>query len=49
MENYIETKEIYTIDKQDYTVISRVNKQENTNELYEILSRYALQKLRCIN
>lgn len=49
MEDYIETKEIYTIDKQDYTVIARTKKQDNTNELYDILSRYALQKLKCIN
>lgn len=49
MEDYIETKEIYTIDSQEYTVISRTKKQENTDELYNILSSYALQKLNCMN
>ena len=34
MEDYIETKEVYTIDKQDYTVIARTQKQENTDGLY---------------
>lgn len=45
MDEYIEEKVIYTIDNQEYTVIMRCKKNNDTNKIYEILSRYALQKI----
>lgn len=45
MENYIQEKKIYTIDNKEYTVIVRSKKENNCSEIYNILSRYALQEL----
>mgnify|MGYP001624106742 CR=1 FL=1 len=47
--DYIEEKNTYTIDNQEYTVIARTKKNNDTEEIYNILSRYALQKLNDIN
>lgn len=47
--DYIEEKNTYTIDNQEYTVIARTKKNNDTEEIYNILSRYALQKLNSIN
>lgn len=47
--NYIEEKNTYTIDNQEYTVIARTKKDNDTEKIYNILSRYALQKLNSIN
>lgn len=47
--DYIEEKTTYTIDNQEYTVIARTKKNNDTEEIYNILSRYALQKLNSIN
>lgn len=46
---YIEEKSIYTIDNQEYTVIARTKNNNDTEKIYNILSRYALQKLNNIN
>ena len=43
--DYIEEKTTYTIDNQEYTVIVRSKKKNNCTEIYNILSRYALQEL----
>lgn len=45
MDEYIEEKTTYTIDNQEYTVIARCKKENNIEKIYEILSRYALQKI----
>ena len=45
MDEYIEEKATYTIDNQEYTVITRCKKESNIDKIYEILSRYALQKI----
>lgn len=45
MEEYIQEKKKYTIDNQEYTVIVRSKKKNNCTEIYNILSRYALQEL----
>ena len=45
MDEYIEEKTTYTIDNQEYTVIARCKKDNNIEKIYEILSRYALQKI----
>ena len=45
MEEYIQEKKKYTIDNQEYTVIVRSKKENNCTEIYNILSRYALQEL----
>ena len=47
--DYIEEKVTYTIDNQEYTVIARTKKDNDTEKIYNILSRYALQKLNSIN
>ena len=47
--DYIEEKTTYTIDNQEYTVIARAKKDNDTEKIYNILSRYALQKLNSIN
>lgn len=49
MDEYIEEKTTYTIDNQEYTVIARTKKDNDTEKIYNILSRYALQKLNSIN
>ena len=49
MNEYIEEKSTYTIDNQEYTVIARTKKDNDTEKIYKILSRYALQKLNSIN
>lgn len=49
MDEYIEEKTTYTIDNQEYTVIVRTKKDNDTEKIYNILSRYALQKLNSIN
>lgn len=49
MDEYIEEKSTYTIDNQEYTVIARTKKNNDTEKIYNILSRYALQKLNSIN
>ena len=49
LNNYIEEKTTYTIDNQEYTVIARAKKDNDTEKIYNILSRYALQKLNSIN
>ena len=49
MDEYIEEKTTYTIDNQEYTVIVRTKKDNDTEKIYSILSRYALQKLNSIN
>lgn len=38
-------KEIYTIDGKDYTVITETNKNANSDEIYNILVRYAIEKI----
>lgn len=45
MQEYVEEREVYRIDNKEYTVIERTKKENNSNEIYNILSRYALQKL----
>lgn len=45
MNEYIEEKSTYTIDNQEYTVIARTKKDNDIEKIYNILSRYALQKL----
>ena len=45
MDEYIEEKTTYTIDNQEYTVIARCKKDNNIEKIYEVLSRYALQKI----
>ena len=47
--DYIEEKTTYTIDNQEYTVIARTKKNNDTEKIYNILSRYAIQKLNSIN
>ena len=47
--DYIEEKTTYTIDNQEYTVIARTKKDNDIEQIYNILSRYALQKLNSIN
>ena len=47
--DYIEEKTTYTIDNQEYTVIARTKKDNDIEKIYNILSRYALQKLNNIN
>ena len=47
--DYIEEKTTYTIDNQEYTAIARTKKDKDTEKIYNILSRYALQKLNSIN
>ena len=47
--DYIEEKTTYTIDNQEYTVIARTKKDNDIEKIYNILSRYALQKLNSIN
>ena len=47
--DYIEEKATYTIDNQEYTVIARTKKDNDIEKIYNILSRYALQKLNSIN
>lgn len=49
LNDYIEEKTTYTIDNQEYTVIARTKKDNDTEKIYNILSRYALQKLNNIN
>ena len=49
LNDYIEEKTTYTIDNQEYTVIARTKKDKDTEKIYNILSRYALQKLNSIN
>lgn len=49
MDEYIEEKSTYTIDNQEYTVIARTKKDNDIEKIYNILSRYALQKLNSIN
>ena len=49
MNEYIEEKSTYTIDNQEYTVIARTKKDNDKDKIYNILSRYALQKLNSIN
>ena len=49
LNNYIEEKNTYTIDNQEYTVIARTKKDNDIEKIYNILSRYALQKLNSIN
>lgn len=46
MQEYIEEKEVYKIDNKEYVVIARSKKGSNFNEIYNILSRYALQELK---
>ncbi len=38
-------KEIYTIDGKDYTVITGTNKNANSDEIYNVLVRYAIEKI----
>lgn len=38
-------KEIYTIDGKDYTVITGTKENANSDEIYNILVRYALEKI----
>lgn len=47
--DYIEEKTTYTIDNQEYTVIARTKKDNDKEKIYNILSRYALQKLNSTN
>ena len=49
MNEYIEEKSTYTIDNQEYTVIARTKKDNDIEKIYNILSRYALQKLNSNN
>ncbi len=49
LNDYIEEKTTYTIDNQEYTVIARTKKDNDIEQIYNILSRYALQKLNSIN
>ena len=49
LNDYIEEKTTYTIDNQEYTVIARTKKDNDIEKIYNILSRYALQKLNSTN
>lgn len=43
---YNEEKEIYEVDNQKYTVITRtIENAESLNNLYKAFSKYALKKL----
>lgn len=41
----VEEKEIYTIEGKDYTVITKTKENSNSDEIYNILVRYALEKI----
>ena len=45
MNEYIEDTKIYTIDNQRYTVISRTKRDNDIDKIYNVLSKFALQKL----
>lgn len=49
MNDYIEEETTYTIDNQEYTVIARTKKDNDIEKIYNILSKYALQKLNSTN
>ena len=49
MEEYLEEKQVYIIDNEEYTVIARSKKNSSYDEIYNILSRYALQELQVNN
>ena len=38
-------EEIYTIDGKNYTVISQTKENANSDDIYNIFVRYALEKL----
>lgn len=40
-----EEKEIYTIEGKDYTVITETKENANSDEIYNILVRYAIEKI----
>ena len=40
-----EEKETYTIDGKDYTVITKTKENTNSDEIYNILVRYAIEKI----
>lgn len=40
-----EEKEVYTIDGKDYTVITKAKENTNCDEIYNILVRYAIEKI----
>lgn len=40
-----EEKESYTIDGKDYTIITKTNENADSDEIYNILVRYALEKI----
>lgn len=40
-----EEKETYTIDGKDYTVITEIKENANSDEIYNILVRYAIEKI----
>lgn len=45
MEDYLEEKKTYIVDSHEYTVIVRSKKENNCDEIYNILTRYALREL----
>jgi len=49
MPNDNEKTEKYTIGNKDYIVITKASKKSDENIIYDILSRYALQKLNSCN
>jgi len=38
-------EEIYTIDGKNYTVISQTKENANSDDIYNVFVRYALEKL----
>lgn len=40
-----EEKETYTIYGKDYTVITKTKENANSDEIYNILVRYAIEKI----
>ena len=38
-------EEIYTIDGKNYTVISQTKEDANSDDIYNVFVRYALEKL----
>lgn len=40
-----EEKEVYTIEGRAYTVITKTKENANSDEIYNILVRYAIEKI----
>jgi len=38
-------EEVYTIDGKNYTVISQTKEDSNSDDIYNVFVRYALEKL----